>query len=94
MAHPHDAHHETAVSPARVDRAIKSVVDTIQRLGYAEAFWVAEHLAFEWGVQWWDEQVVIRLSDLQIVAFAAAMRAHCEALYPTKAGKRAKKKKR
>lgn len=80
--HPLDAHHATSVLPHRVERATKVIVSTIRRMGYAEAFWVAEHLAFENGVQWWDERVVIRLSDLQLVAFAAAMRTHCEALYP------------
>ena len=58
------------------------VTDIIQRIGYAEALWVAEHLAWEADVQWWDSRVIIKLSDLQMVAFAAAMRAHHEALYP------------
>lgn len=86
MAHPFDAHHDRAVTASRLEKATKTVVDCIQRLGYAEAFWVAEHLQFEWGVQWWNEQVVIRLTDLQMVAFAAAMSAHRQALYP-KVGK-------
>jgi len=79
--HPLDGLHDRpSAMPDRVQRATKTVVDTIKRIGYAEAFWVAEHLGFEWGVQWWNEQVVISLSDLQLVAFAAAMRAHREAV--------------
>lgn len=90
LRHPHDEHHGRTATPRRVKRAIEVITTTIQRIGYAEAFWVAEHLAFESQVQWWDERVIIRLSDLQLVAFAAAMRAHREAIYPRRV--RGKKK--
>lgn len=92
LPHPSDAHHERHVLSPRVDRAVKVIVTTIRRIGYAEAFWVAEHLAIENGVQWWDERVVIRLTDLQLVAFAAAMRAHREAMYPKSKSKEGAKK--
>lgn len=83
MQHPLDSiHNRATVLLPRKDKAVASMVDTIKRLGYAEAIWVAEHLGFDWGVQWWDEKLVIRLSDMQLVAFSAAMRAHREALFP------------
>jgi hypothetical protein len=85
MRHPlDDYHNRAAVMPRRLERATQTTVSIVKRLGYAEALWVAEHLGFEWGVQWWDERLVIRLSDMQLVAFSAAMRAHVEALYPSR----------
>lgn len=85
MRHPLDEYHNrAAVLLPRLTRATQTMVDIIKRIGYAEALWVAEHLGFEWGVQWWDEQLFIKLSDMQLVAFSAAMRAHHEALYPSK----------
>ena len=69
--------------PSRRERAEKTVVGIIKRIGYAEALWVAEHLAWENEVQWWDSRLIIRLSDMQLVAFAAAIRAHYEAIYPS-----------
>ncbi len=96
LPHPFDSHHKQAVLPSRIARAEKTILDTIRRLGYAEAFWVAEHLALENGVQWWDESVVIRLTDLQLISFAAALRAHREAMYPkkSKVGKKREEKKK
>ena len=101
LPHPFDAHHERHAVLSTVKKAEKTIIRIIRRIGYAEAFWVAEHLAIENGVQWWNESVVIRLTDLQLVAFAAAMKAHREAMYPKrrakdgkKDGKKAKEKKR
>ena len=92
LPHPFDAHHEKHALLSRVEKAEKTIINIIQRIGYAEAFWVAEHLALENGVQWWNEQVVIRLTDLQLISFAAAMRAHREVMYPKKKAKKDAKK--
>jgi len=62
--------------------------DSIGRLGYAEALWVGEQLGFDgWGI-WFERakddfgvgQLKINLSDLQLIAFAAALRAHHEVI--------------
>lgn len=85
MRHPLDEYHNRAsVLPKRLRRAEKVTIDIIKHIGYAEALWVAEHLGFEHDVQWWDGRLIIRLSDMQLVAFAAAVRAHHEALYPSR----------
>lgn len=85
MQHPLDAYrNRSSVMPARVNRAEKITIDIIQRIGYAEALWVSEHLGFEEYIQWWDGRLIIRLSDMQLIAFAAAMRAHLEAVYPSR----------
>lgn len=87
MLTPQDGHHRPHVMPTKLERATKIVADTLERIGPAEAMWVSEHLGFEWGVQWWGEQVHVNLSDLQMVAFAAAMQAHREATYPARPAK-------
>jgi hypothetical protein len=57
--------------------------------------WVAEQIAFEYGVGWdMDGKFWIGLSDLQLIAFAAALRAHHEALYPGKVAEVGKTKRR
>ena len=96
MVHPLEAHpHARRPPKALVDKAVRILDKYISRLGPAEAFWVAECLEFEWGIQWWDDKVVIRLTDLQLIAFSAALKAHGEPISPPKkAGKRGKKKKR
>ena len=91
LQHPLDAAHSYTIMPSVIDEAIKTITNTIKRIGYAEAFWVAEHLRFDWGVQWWNEKVVIHLTELQLLAFAAAMKAHRETVYPKRAGKHGKK---
>ncbi len=92
MEHPIDAHPHAHRPPKEiVKKALRILNKYISRLGPAEAFWVAECLTFEWGIQWWEEQVVVRLTDLQLIAFAAALKAHGDRIYP-KAGKRGKKK--
>ena len=97
LPHPFDSHHGKHVLLTTVEKAEKSIINIIKRIGYAEAFWVAEHLALENGVQWWNESIVIRLTDLQLISFAAAMKAHRAAMYPktrTKNGKAGKQKKK
>ncbi|KKN60698.1 hypothetical protein LCGC14_0528970 [marine sediment metagenome] len=77
------AWHEPSAKKERVDKAGAAIKDCIQRIGYAEALWVAEELAFEFGV-WWDTEktsLMISLSDLQLIAFASALLAHREIVY-------------
>lgn len=94
MEHPVDAHPHAQRPPKElVDKSIRILNKYISRLGPAEAFWVAECLTYEWGIMWWEEQVIIRLTELQLIAFAAALKAHGDRIYP-KAGKRGKKKRR
>lgn len=92
--HPLDVLHPMSVLSSRVDHAGKRVVGIIKRIGYAEAFLIAERLGFESGVQWWDEKLYLRLSDLQLIAFAAAMSAHFEAVYPKRTRSQGAKEKR
>lgn len=96
MEHPLDAHpHSTSVDPAKLQKATNVMVKSIKRVGYAEALWVAECLTFEWGVQWWNSQIYISLTDLQLVAFAAAMQTHAAKVMPKrKKSKKAGKKKK
>lgn len=69
---------------ADVERAGQRVVDLIERTGYAEALWVAEQIGFEYGVMWNPKKVQLHISltDLQLIAFASALRAHVKAWYP------------
>lgn len=67
----------------RVIRAKKRLIDLVQRVGYAEVEWVAEELAFEFGIGWNGDKLMVSLSDLQLIAFTAALRAHVEAQYPS-----------
>lgn len=78
----HTLHHpEPHVLDERLAWASKTIKDSVDRVGYAEALWVAEALGFEYAVQWRGEDaLVISLEDLQLVAFAAAMRAHHEVI--------------
>lgn len=96
MEHPLDTHpHSTSVEPAKLAKATGIMVKAVKRAGYAEALWVAECLGMEWGVQWWESKLYIKLTDLQLVAFAAAMQTHTAKVMPKKkkAGKRGKKTK-
>jgi len=83
--HPRDGHHIPMAPLTHVERAAERLRDLIERMGYAEALWVAEHLAFEYGVMWNPQKgrLAIDLTDLQLIAFAAAMRSHHAATYPT-----------
>lgn len=83
--HPYSAHHSPTAPQEHVDRAVARVSDLIERMGFAEALWVAEELGYEWGVLWNPQtgNLTVELSDLQMVAFSAAMRSHHAATYPT-----------
>lgn len=84
--HPLATHHMPTAPQEHVDRAAARLRDLIERMGYAEALWVAEELAFEFGVRWEPTtgRLAIELTDLQLIAFAAAMRSHTAATFPKK----------
>ena len=93
MEHPLDAHpHSTSVEPGKIEKATRILISCIKRVGYAEALWVAECLTFEWGVQWWESQIYIKLTDLQLVAYAAAMQTHAQKVMPKQKKKKAGKR--
>lgn len=75
----------TPVLQARVEQAVRAIEQTARTLGYAEMLTVAEELGLEHFVVYdqelFDEgqgAMQFSFSDIQTVAFAAALRARAE----------------
>lgn len=68
------------VSERRVDQAHRAISSAVKHLGRAGFFNVVEELAFEWGIDYEGGagKFKISLTDLQMVALAAALKAHQE----------------
>lgn len=78
---------DRAAPDRRVQRAGAIVRDYAERLGWAQLLEVADELGFAGaGVSFTDDQLRIRLSDLQLIAFAAALAANREVLLATMVG--------
>ena len=77
---------EIKIPRKRYDWALKEIGDAATRMQRAEFFHVAEALGFEFGIVWNEQEdgrMKVTLSDLQLFAFAAALKVHREITFPS-----------
>lgn len=67
----------------KAGKAARAVQRFVERFGYAAAIDVAQEVGLDFGVRWKrgkdDDQLIIDMTDLQIIAYASALRASREA---------------
>ncbi len=88
---------ELSIQDNRREWAVKKIGECASRIQRAEFFLVAEELGFEFGIVWneqEDGQMKLRLSDLQLFAFASALMVHREYVFGTRTKAEEKPKRR